>query len=240
MAAELSYNRLGAAGDDGGSRAGASRLLHMTRSVVEAPADRVEGSTLPGVSRETAGRLEIYANELRRWQRVTNLVGPRALEELWARHFADSLQLASLSDAVEWADIGSGAGFPGLVIAIARPDLRMTLIESDGRKCAFLRHVVRLTGAPATVCNARAESALDNLRPQVVTARAVAPLDRVLALCRIPLASAATGLFPKGRSWAAELTKARESWRFEVDVLPSAVDQEGKILRIRNLAGRSS
>ena len=171
---------------------------------------------------------------------MTNLVGPNTLADLWTRHIADSLQLADLSEGESWADVGSGAGFPGLVIALARPERRVTLIESDGRKCAFLRQVVRLTSAHVEICNARAEAVFETLAPDVVTARAVAPLGRLLDLCSSPLMAGATGLFPKGRNWAAELTEARESWRFAADVVPSRTDVEGRILRIRAFAGRTS
>ena len=195
---------------------------------------------LASVSRETGEKLDLYVAELRRWQRITNLVGPKTLATIWERHVADSLQLVDLAEGESWADIGSGAGFPGLAVAITRPGVHMTLIESDGRKCAFLRHVARVTGTTATVLNSRAEAALAALpTPDIVSARAVAPLRRLLELCRKPLEAGATGLFPKGRSFAVELTHAAESWRFDTDVLPSRVDREGRILRIRNLSGRA-
>ena len=195
---------------------------------------------LAGVSRETRGKLEIYEAELRRWQRVKNLVGPSTLDQVWERHFADSLQLQALAEGDVWADLGSGAGFPGLVIAIARPGTHVHLIESDSRKCAFLRHVARATGAPARVWDGRIEAVLPKLDPvpQVVSARALASLHDLLGLAAPLLMKGATGLFPKGRDHASELTKAAESWRFEADEIQSAVDPDGRILRIRHFDGR--
>ena len=195
---------------------------------------------LARVSRETWAKLEIYETELRRWQVVKNLVGPSTLADIWARHFADSLQLAPLAGGEIWADLGSGAGFPGLVLAIARPGTQVHLVESDSRKCAFLRHVARATGAPAQVWEGRIETVLPKLdpTPQVVSARALASLDALLGLAAPLLMKGATGLFPKGRDYRSELTKAAESWRFEADAIPSAVDPDGRILRIRQFGGQ--
>ena len=203
---------------------------------------RNAGEILAGVSRETRSKLEIYEAELRRWQRVKNLVGPSTLDEVWTRHFADSLQLAGLVEGEVWADLGSGAGFPGVVIAIARPGTQVHLVESDSRKCAFLRHVARATGASARVWEGRIETVLPKLDPvpDVVTARALASLDDLLGLAAPLLMRGAVGLFPKGQDHRSELTKAAESWRFEADAIPSAVDPDGRILRIRRFDGRNS
>lgn len=193
---------------------------------------------LARVSRETREKLALYESELKRWQRVKNLVGPSTLTEVWTRHFADSLQLAGLADGDVWADLGSGAGFPGLVVALARPGTQVHLVESDSRKCAFLRHVARLTGASATVVEGRIEAVLPRLdpRPLVVTARALASLEELLALAAPLLRAGATGLFPKGREYRAELTVAAESWTFRPDIIPSATDPDGCIIRVRGLA----
>lgn len=195
---------------------------------------------LAGVSREIRGKLDLYAGELRRWQRIKNLVGPKTIDEIETRHFADSLQLAALAEGEVWADLGSGAGFPGLVIAIARPGTVVHLIESDGRKCAFLRHVARLVSAPAKIWEGRIEQVVPRLHPtpQVVTARALAGLDQLIAWSEQLLMAGGTGLFPKGRDYAAELTKAEESWRFQADAVPSCVEPDGRILRIRHFGGR--
>jgi 16S rRNA (guanine527-N7)-methyltransferase len=189
------------------------------------------------VSRETAGRLILYVEELRRWQRVTNLVGPKTLAEAWDRHIADSLQLADLAQGEVWADLGTGAGLPGLVLAIARPEIQVHLVESDGRKCAFLRQVARLTGASATIWDGRIEAVLPQLepRPQIVVSRALAALPKLLGLAAPLLTKGTTGLFPKGRGYEAELTDARRSWRFTCDILPSRTDPEGRILRVSDL-----
>lgn len=195
-----------------------------------------------GVSRETAGRLAIYVAELRRWQRVTNLVGPATLADVWQRHIADCLQMASLVDASVWADLGSGAGLPGLVLAIADPGKTVHLIESDGRKCAFLREMVRLTGATARVWDARIDTVVDRLdpAPTVITARALAPLTSLIDMAQSLLRTGAIALFPKGRGYATELTHARESWRFDVDILPSCTDGSARILRVTNFRGRQA
>ena len=117
------------------------------------------GQAGPSVSRETRERLNIYLAELRRWQNIKNLVGPKTLEGAWTRHIVDSLQLAPLAGGRVWADLGSGAGLPGLVLAIADPDLHVHLVESDERRCAFLRHVARLMSLSVTIWNDRIEIA---------------------------------------------------------------------------------
>jgi 16S rRNA (guanine527-N7)-methyltransferase len=194
------------------------------------------------VSRETAQKLIVYVDELRRWQRVTNLVGPKTLADVWDRHIDDSLQLAGMAEGAIWADLGTGAGLPGLVLAIARPGIRVHLVESDGRKCAFLRQVARLTGAHATIWDGRIEAVLPQIepRPHIIVSRALAALPKLLDLAAPVLTKGSTGLFPKGRGYEAELTDARRSWRFTCDILPSRTDPEGRILRIRDLRAAGS
>ena len=201
--------------------------------------DQARTEILRSVSRETGEKLLYYEAELKRWQRVKNLVGPNTLGEIWSRHFADSLQLAHLADGNVWVDLGSGAGFPGLVLAIARPDTLIHLVESDGRRCAFLRHIARGTEACAKVWHGRIDAVLPTLdpRPQVVTARALANLSDLIRLAENVLIESATGLFPKGRDYAAELTRAALCWRFEADVIPSRVQPDARIIRIRSFAG---
>ncbi|HEV2605417.1 MAG TPA: 16S rRNA (guanine(527)-N(7))-methyltransferase RsmG [Microvirga sp.] len=203
--------------------------------------DKPEALSGYDVSRETLTKLQVLADELGRWQAIKNLVGPATLQEVWSRHIADSLQLLTLvPDAKLWLDLGSGAGFPGLVLAIAGADrgLAVHLVESNDRKCAFLRHVARLTGAPATVHARRLEEVVPDFagRSDVVSARALAALDQLLAWTEPLLTTGTTGLFPKGRDVAAELTQARKSWTFEADILPSRTDSEARILRITSLA----
>jgi 16S rRNA (guanine527-N7)-methyltransferase len=213
--------------------------------VMEDAEDRAAALDLIPVSRETRERLDILAGELRRWQQVKNLVGPGTLDRIWTRHIADSLQLLDLAPTARtWVDLGSGAGFPGLVLGIAgceRDGMHVDLVESNGRKCAFLRHVVRLTGAAAAVHEARVEALIDRLTGvEVVTARALAPLGHLLAWAEPLLRTGTLGLFPKGREAQAELTEAAKSWRFDADLLPSRTDSEGRIVRIHGLKARGS
>ena len=194
-----------------------------------------------GVSRETLGRLETYASLLGKWQRTINLVGPGTLEDMWRRHFLDSAQLAGLvaPDAAAWVDLGTGAGFPGMVLAILGVG-EVHLVESDQRKCAFLREVARATATRVQIHPERAE-ALDpaEIAPggaDVVTARAVARLPALLSLAIRFGGPGTTYLFPAGRDAPAALTKARKSWTLSAESLPSKTDPDSVVLRIRNLA----
>jgi 16S rRNA (guanine527-N7)-methyltransferase len=196
--------------------------------------------TLAGVSRETHAKLELLVSELARWQRIKNLVGPETLAGVWSRHIADSIQLLDLAPGSQtWLDLGSGAGFPGLVVAIAGAErgLHVHLVESNARKCAFLRHVARVTKAPVTVHPVRLEAVIPDFagRTDVVSARALAPLKVLLSWTEPLLKTGTTGLFPKGRDAAAELTEAEKSWRFNVEILPSQTDSEARIFRITHL-----
>jgi 16S rRNA (guanine527-N7)-methyltransferase len=196
------------------------------------------------VSRETKEKLELLERELRRWQAIKNLVGPATLDRIWDRHIVDSLQLLDLApEARTWLDLGSGAGFPGLVLAIAGAErgLRVHLVESNSRKCAFLRHVVRLAGAPATIHEARLEAVIPGFvgRADVVSARALAALPLLLEWTEPLLKAGAIGLFPKGRDAEIELTEARKRWTFAADILPSRTDSEARILRITSIESHS-
>ncbi len=196
------------------------------------------------VSRETKGKLDLLERELRRWQAIKNLVGPATLDRIWDRHIVDSLQLLDLApEARTWLDLGSGAGFPGLVLAIAGAErgLRVHLVESNSRKCAFLRHVVRLAGAPATIHEARLEAVIPGFigRAEVVSARALAALPLLLEWTEPLLKAGAIGLFPKGRDAEIELTEARKRWTFAADILPSRTDSEARILRITSIESHS-
>lgn len=206
-------------------------------------ADRRRALALVPVSRETEARLAIYAELLARWQHVKNLVGPSTLDHIWTRHIADSGQLLELApDAGEWADMGSGAGFPGMVIAIQlhdRPGASVHLIESNGRKCAFLREVARECEAPAIIHNARVEDVLPDLpHAQVLTARAVAPLPRLLEMGKVALDRGALGLFLKSKG---EVTTAgAETQGLQWSVLPSKTSPEGRIVRVSALGSSSA
>ncbi len=192
------------------------------------------------VSRETKEKLNLMERELRRWQAIKNLVGPATLDQIWDRHIVDSLQLLDLApEARTWLDLGSGAGFPGLVLAIAGAErgLKVHLVESNSRKCAFLRHVVRLAGAPATIHEARLEAVISTFVGQadVVSARALAALPMLLEWTEPLLKAGTIGLFPKGRDAEIELTEARKRWTFAADILPSRTDSEARILRITSI-----
>ncbi|MBO1906069.1 16S rRNA (guanine(527)-N(7))-methyltransferase RsmG [Microvirga sp. 3-52] len=196
------------------------------------------------VSRETFDKLELLERELRRWQAIKNLVGPATLDQIWERHIVDSLQLLNLApDAGTWLDLGSGAGFPGLVLAIAGAErgLNVHLVESNSRKCAFLRHIVRLTGAPAKVHEARLEAVLPGFigKADVVSARALASLAMLLDWTEPLLKAGTMGLFPKGRDAEIELTEAWKKWTFEAEILPSQTDPEARILRITSIESHS-
>ncbi|MEH3118451.1 MAG: 16S rRNA (guanine(527)-N(7))-methyltransferase RsmG [Methylorubrum populi] len=193
------------------------------------------------VSRETAASLDLYVSQLTRWQSVKNLVGPATLSEVWHRHVADALQLLALApQAIRWADLGSGAGIPGLILAIAgrdRPGFHVALVESNARKCAFLTETARVTGASVTVHNARIESVVGSLAgSEIVCARALAPLAQLLAWTEPLLTTGTTGLFPKGRDAAAELTEAEDAWTFTRDLIPSRTDSQARIVRVTSLS----
>ncbi|MET0527083.1 MAG: 16S rRNA (guanine(527)-N(7))-methyltransferase RsmG [Microvirga sp.] len=196
------------------------------------------------VSRETREKLELLERELRRWQNVKNLVGPATLDQIWDRHIVDSLQLLDLvPDAKTWVDLGSGAGFPGLVLAIAGQErgLKVHLVESNSRKCAFLREIARLTGVQATVHPARLETVIPGFvgKADVVSARALAALTQLLEWTEPMLKAGTIGLFPKGRDAEIELTEARKKWTFKADILPSRTDSEARILRITSIESLS-
>lgn len=189
------------------------------------------------VSRETNERLTIYADLLRLWNSKINLVAPSTIEDLWSRHFIDSAQLYDLAaNSVEhWADLGSGGGFPGLVIAIlaqgeAMP-LRITLVESDARKSAFLRTVLRETGVAASVITERAEN-VPPLDASVVSARALAPMAKLLTFAHRHLAQDGVALLPKGQNWEKEVRDAQSAWRFSYRIDKSVLEQNSVILSV--------
>ena len=186
-----------------------------------------------GVSRETLDRLRVYDALLLKWQRAINLIGPRTIEQRWTRHFLDSAQLLPLGRPGSWLDLGSGAGFPGLVLAIMGAG-ETHLVESDLRKALFLREVARETGAAVTVHQTRAEALL--LPPvATITARALAPLVHLLPLAHRFAGPDTVCLFPKGQDVADELTEATRYWSMSLERLPSRTDPAGLILRISGL-----
>ena len=188
-----------------------------------------------GVSRETLARLETHAALLGRWQPRINLIAPKTVPEIWWRHIYDSAQLVPLlpPDARSIVDLGSGGGFPGLVLAIMT-GLPTTLIDADSRKAAFLREVSRETSATVTIRCQRLEAAPPS-RGDVVTARALAPLPRLLGLAAPYGTETATFLLLKGQDVGRELTDARKSWTFTADRVPSRTSPDSTILRLQGL-----
>ncbi len=192
------------------------------------------------VSRETVERLDRLVAALRKWNPVINLVARPSLDTVWVRHILDSAQLLDLApDGRSWADLGAGAGFPGLVVAILaaerRPGLRVTLVESDGRKAAFLAEAARLAGVAVEMVAARIED-VPPLGADLVSARALAPLTTLLAHAERHLAAGGIALFPKGARHAEEVAEALERWRFSVHKHPSATDPDAVVLCIGDIA----
>lgn len=202
--------------------------------------DREQALALLVVSRETEARLAVYVDLLRRWQTVKNLVGPGTLDTVWTRHIADSAQLVPLAgEAQTWADLGSGAGFPGLVAAILlrdRSGAQVHLIESNQRKCAFLREVARETGACVLVHAGRIDDVLPRLGPvDVVSARALAPLPQLLLWGKRLILAGSLGLFLKGEEFARESANVTEQG-FMIEAIPSRTHAAGRILVVRAAA----
>ena len=193
------------------------------------------------VSRETLQRLETYAGLLVKWQAKINLVGPATLPDLWRRHFLDSAQLLPLLPAAAGilVDLGSGAGFPGLVLAIMT-DWRVHLLDSDQRKCAFLRQVALDCGVVdrVTIHPKRIEQ-VPGIVADVVTARACAPLGELLALAEPFIGEKGTGLFLKGAQAEEELTQAQRRWTMRLDRRESISDPAGKLLIVSQLKRKS-
>jgi 16S rRNA (guanine527-N7)-methyltransferase len=214
------------------------------RKPIGGPQEFAEAFKVP---RETIHRLTRYAEVLTDWQKRTNLVGPSTLPVLWSRHFADSAQLCGLApNARLWLDLGSGAGFPGLVIAIIQagtPDFRMHLVESNRKKCAFLAEVARETKASVDIHAMRIEELAESdqsLRPDVVSARALAPLPRLFELAAPFFGERTKGLFPKGREAEAELAAARKDWEFDFRVHPSLTAENSHIVGVTGLRPRAT
>lgn len=201
--------------------------------------DRARALRLTPVSRETEQRLDAIVALLAKWQRTINLVAPATLPHVWTRHVADSLQLVPIAgEATRWVDLGSGGGFPGLVVAAAlaeRPGADVTLVESDSRKAAFLREAARIAELPATVLPVRIEQVAPSIAQgvEIVSARALAPLPRLLDLAAPFLSQGARGLFLKGQDVDNELTQAAKSWRIKTEIRDSLTDASGHILIVQ-------
>ncbi len=192
------------------------------------------------VSNAVLERLELYVARLAEWQRKTNLIAPSTLDDIWVRHIADSLQCISLKpDARTWLDLGSGGGFPGLVIAAVmadHDDASVTLVESNNKKTSFLCQVNRQMGAAGKVITSRIEHAEVGEKPlEIVTARALTALPNLLALSKRWIEGGATGLFHKGREYEQELAECDGLWSFDLVHHSSRVSPESVILEISNL-----
>jgi len=198
-----------------------------------APLSLKDFRRLTGVSRETAARMEAYAELLERWQRRINLVSSASLADRWRRHFLDAAQLAPLIPGRprRIADIGSGAGFPGLVLALLGVG-PVELIESDGRKCAFLSEAVRITGAQARVVHGRAEAVRLEAPAEVVVARGFGPVERILTAAA-PIAGHDTiYLLPRGRNASERLTDSAKNTKMRLERFASITETGGVILRL--------
>jgi 16S rRNA (guanine527-N7)-methyltransferase len=207
-------------------------------------ADRAHALRLVAVSRETAERLDCLVRLLLERNQTTNLIAASTIPSIWTRHIADSLQLLALANGRVWADLGSGGGFPGLVIACAladRPDHAVHLVESRAKKAAFLADAARFARLPAIVQTARIEDVVDRLPPiDIVTARAVAPLPKLLGYVFPLVRKGAKALLMKGQDVEVELTEASKYWRFESQLVPSQTDPAGRILIVSGLERKSS
>jgi 16S rRNA (guanine527-N7)-methyltransferase len=207
--------------------------------IQEQAADRQRALALFDVSRETLGRLDAYVALLNTWQSAMNLIAPSTIAAIWTRHIVDSLQLLALApEAKTWVDLGSGGGFPGIVIACAlKPPAIVHLVESNTKKAAFLREAARVTGSPAKIHNLRIEDFIQQFQGPVdiVTARALAPLPELLGFVAPFLKMGAQALLLKGQDVADELTQAAKYWKIEADLKPSKTDPKGRIMVVRSL-----
>jgi len=193
------------------------------------------------VSRETVERLRRFEALAGKWSRRINLVSSADLPHLWTRHILDSAQLVRFApeSGASWADLGSGGGFPALVLAILfrelRPDMTVTLVESDGRKAAFLHHATAELGLAVRIITQRLES-IRPLDADVLSARALAPLSTLLSHAERHLSPDGVAIFPKGRNWSEELAEARRNWQFELAIHESLTDVQARILIIEGLS----
>ncbi len=191
------------------------------------------------VSRETFERLEVFSEVLTKWNPKINLVSRKSLEDLWTRHILDSVQVFEIApNAKTWLDIGSGGGLPGIIVAILvaekSPETKVTLMESDQRKCAFLRNAARECGVQVTVKSQRIEEA-EPESADIMSARALADLDILLGYSERHLKSGGTAVFPKGVNWKKEVDNARNRWRFDCEEITSLTEPEAVILKIKGV-----
>ena len=213
------------------------------QSPVLAP-DKAAALALTPVSRETEARLERYVDLLREWQAKTNLIAPSTLPNLWTRHISDSLQLLTLVPSAKvWADLGSGGGFPGVVLACAladTPGARIHLVERNAKKAAFLREALRVTNSPGQVHLADIGDCVDRIGSGVdcVTARAVAPLHQLIGFAEPLVRQGAKALFLKGQDVDAELTEATKYWKITPRLHSSRTGGHGWIVELDSIERR--
>jgi 16S rRNA (guanine527-N7)-methyltransferase len=206
--------------------------------------DKASALALTPVSRETEARLDRYLDLLKEWQAKTNLIAPSTLPQLWTRHIADSLQLLSLAPTAKiWVDLGSGGGFPGVVLACAlaeTPGACVHLIERNAKKAAFLREALRVTGAPGVVYLAEIGHTVDRFAGAVdcVTARALAPLHQLIGFAEPLVQKGAKALFLKGQDVEAELTEATRYWKIEPKLTSSRTGGQGWIVELDRIERR--
>ena len=191
------------------------------------------------VSRETLEQLKQFEDVVRKWNPRINLVSRRSLDDFWTRHIVDSVQvLRTVKPTGRWVDLGSGGGFPGIVVAICaateNPDLDIRLIESDQRKSAFLRNAARECGAKCTVISKRIEQA-DAQNADVLSARALADLTTLMEFSERHLNKSGIALFPKGVTWKKEVEDAQEKWSFELEAITSLTEPDAAILKIKGV-----
>ena len=192
------------------------------------------------VSRETFERLEAYVALIEKWNPKINLVSKSSLPEIWDRHIWDSAQIFDIAvEGSVWADFGSGGGLPGIVLAIfskeLRPDMQFYLVESDQRKCAFLRNVVREIGLNVKVHAERIE-VLDPIGASVISARALTDLNGLLEFVERHSAKNGVAILPKGETWEKEILQAQENWSFEYEEITSKTNNDAAILKIKDFA----
>ncbi len=219
-------------------KAGTVGLTGVSPTVSRETFSSQDFAQLASVSRETLSRLKLLVSLLEDWNSRQNLVAPSTLKSVWIRHLWDSAQLVPLipPDARTIADLGSGAGFPGLVLAeLLRERCTVTLYEATAKKCRFLQECIFRLSLPATIRNVRIEDAEPEIF-DVVTARALAPLPKLLGYAQNFMGPDSVGLFLKGQNIVSELTEARKSWRMSLGQHPSRSDPSGVILEVRKLA----
>jgi 16S rRNA (guanine527-N7)-methyltransferase len=189
------------------------------------------------VSRETSEKLQAFAAKVLRWNKTINLISKQSAPNIWERHILDSAQIFPLANPTQtWLDLGSGSGFPGIVMAIMGAQ-DITLVESDQRKATFLREVTRTLSLNATIICKRIED-IPLQNAQIITARALASLTDLLAYASTHLAQSGKAIFPKGRIADKELAEAKQSWHFDHTSLPSRIDPESTIFIIKNIQKR--